>query len=137
MDKMVSGLLRNPLVLTIARVLIAGPFVMAGAFKAMDLGSTAGYIANGSAAFTLPFATLLAILVIIVEIGGGFLVILNRQFAAVAALVLAAFCLFTGVFYHLMPADIASLGDQMNQNVAMKNFAWAGGLIGMAALAKR
>ena len=79
----------------------------------------------------------MGILVILAEIGLPVLVILNRWYAATAAVLLAGFCFASGLIWHGMPSDAASMGAMADQLLMIKNFAWGGGLLAIAALANR
>ncbi|MEM9716230.1 MAG: DoxX family protein [Pseudomonadota bacterium] len=107
----------------LGRVLLGVLFLVAG------LGKLAGG-AEGLAFFIetqLPLG-FLAWPVIIFEIAVGILLIIGYQTRWVA-LSAALFCVFTGVFYHLIPgmADPASM--QMQITATLKNVALAGGYL--------
>jgi len=105
------------------RILIAIIFVFSGVAKLTGLEGTAGYIASKG----LPAAYLLAVISMIVELGGGLLLIagFKTRWAAAALLL---FTLAAGLFFHnfwAVPADQA-------QNAMihfMKNISMAGGLL--------
>ena len=114
--------------MTVGKILLVLIFLISGARKAMDVAGTAGTIAGKG----LPYPDVLAALTILLEIGGGLLVIFNR-FAVPAALALAAFCLATGVLFHNFWSyeDAAQYRNQMNH--FMKNLAIAGAFLTIAA----
>jgi putative oxidoreductase len=102
----------------LGRLLIAILFVGAGFGKLMaPMAGTVGYIASVG----LPLPELGYAIALIVELGGGILLLIGFGTRYVA-LVLAAFCLFTAFVFH-------GFGDMNNQIQAMKNFAIAGGLL--------
>lgn len=112
----------------IGRVLLAAMFVLAGIDKITGFEGTAGYIASVG----LPFAELLTVLTIAVEIGAGLALIVGFQ-ARTAALLLAGFTLAASVLFHnfwAMPAEQA----YVQQLMFMKNLSVAGGLLMIVAL---
>jgi putative oxidoreductase len=101
----------------LGRVLISIIFLVAGIGKLMAPSGTIGYIASTG----LPVPEVGYAIALVVEIGGGLLMLLGFGTRYVA-LVLAAFCLFTAFVFH-------GFGDMNSQVHAMKNFAMAGGLL--------
>jgi putative oxidoreductase len=118
----------NATLMTLGRILLVLIFLISGANKAMDVAGTAGTIAGKG----LPQPQVLAALTILLEIGGGLLVIFNR-FAIPAALALAAFCVATAVIFHNFWAweDAVQYRNQFNH--FMKNIALAGAFLTIAA----
>lgn len=114
--------LQNSSLPLVGRVLMAAIFLISGAGKLAAPAATAGYIAS----MGLPFPTLGVLLAILVEIGGGLLLILGYRAQLVAAL-LAAFSIATGLIFH------HAIGDQNQMIHLLKNFAMAGGLLHVAA----
>ncbi len=118
---------KTPLLLA-GRVLLALMFILSGAGKLGDLAGTAGYIASGG----LPFASLLAPVVGLLELIGGLAIVVGFQ-ARWAALVLGLFTLAASALFHrfwAVPADQAFV----QQLLFMKNLSVAGGLFTLAAL---
>jgi putative oxidoreductase len=116
------------MVALVGRVLLAAMFVLAGIDKITGFEGTAGYIASVG----LPFAELLTVVTIAVEIGAGLALIVGFQ-ARVAALLLAGFTLAASVLFHnfwAMPAEQA----YVQQLMFMKNLSVAGGLLMIVAL---
>lgn len=112
----------------VGRVLLAAMFVVAGIDKTTGFEGTAGYIALVG----LPFAELLTVLTIAVEIGAGLALIVGFQ-ARIAALLLAGFTLAASVLFHnfwAMPTEQA----YVQQLMFMKNLSVAGGLLMIVAL---
>lgn len=107
----------NNAIVLIARILLAHIFLLSG-FSKLGAGyaSTQGYME----AMGLPGALLP--LVILLEIGGGLMLILGF-FTRWAALALAAFCVVGALIFH------RNFGDQIQMIMFMKNFAMAGGLL--------
>ena len=89
----------------------------------MGFAGTVGYIQSAG----LPAAQLGAIVAIIVELGGGILLVLGLK-ARWAAAALFVFVFFAGICFH---AFWASLPDQamMQQIQFMKNLAIMGGML--------
>jgi putative oxidoreductase len=102
----------------LGRLFMAAIFILAGGQKLMNPGGTAGYFAS----MHIPIPDVTVWVVIIVELIGGLLILIGWQTRWVA-LVLAAFCLVTGLAVHL-PA-----GDQNNMIHFLKNLAMAGGFL--------
>lgn len=107
------------------RILMGLFFLMAGIGKIADISGTAGYIE--SAGFSM--GVVLATLTIIVEVGGG-LMLITGFYGKYAALALAAFVLFVSFPFH-GPSMWAE--NPMQQIMFMKNIAIAGALLFMAA----
>lgn len=107
----------------VGRVLIAVIFVFSGVAKATGLEGTAGYIAHQG----LPAAYLLAVAAMIVELGGGVLLIAGFK-TRIAAAVLLLFTLAAGFLFHNFWAVPA---DQVQNTMIhfMKNISMAGGLL--------
>jgi len=111
----------------LGRVLIAILFVLAGFTKLGDIAGNAAYVASGGLPGWLVYPTIL------VEIGGGILILIGYQ-ARLAALVLAGFTLLAGLLYHLIPAGSAdAMMAQLQTLMFMKNLAIAGGLFMIVA----
>lgn len=104
----------------VGRILIALIFVIAGYNKIGGYEATQGYmIAMGVPGGLLP-------LVIVLELGGGLLLMLGL-FTRYLALALAGFTLLSALLFH---GDIA---DQTQQIMFLKNVAIAGGFLFLAA----
>jgi putative oxidoreductase len=119
--------LKTPLIV-IGRVLLALMFILSGFGKLADISGTAGYIASGG----LPAPAVLAVLVGLLELGGGIAVAIGFH-ARWAALALGLFTLVATVLFHqfwAVPADQAFV----QQLMFMKNLSVAGGLFIVAAL---
>lgn len=115
-------------VLSIAsRILIASLFIPAGWGKLTGFAGTVGYISSVG----LPLPTIGAVIALLVELLCGVALLVGYR-ARVAALVLAAFTLLAGVFFHAFwsaPADQAFVA----QLLFFKNIAIIGGLLSVAA----
>ena len=106
----------------LGRLLIAIMFIFSGFGKIMAPEATQGYIASVG----LPVPLLSYLLAIVVEIGGGILLVVGYQ-TRIVSLVVAAFTLATAVFFH------NNFADQNQMIHFMKNIAIAGGLLQVAA----
>jgi len=106
----------------IGRVLIGLPFAMSGLGKLAAYGQTTALIA----AVGLPVPPLAYAVAVIVELGGGLLLIAGYQARAVA-LALALFSLATAVSFH------SNFADQNQMIHFLKNVMMAGGLLQIAA----
>ena len=106
----------------IGRILLAATFIIAGLGKLAAPAATQGYIA----AVGLPLPLLAYIVAVVVEVGGGVLLLVGYRTKPVAA-ALAAFCVLTAVVFH------HALGDQNQLIHFFKNLAMAGGLLQIAA----
>ena len=101
----------------IGRVLLSLIFIWSGFGKLMMPAATIGYISSTG----LPLPEVGYALAVIVEFGGGLLLLAGLMTRWVA-LVLALFWLFTAFVFH-------GFGDMGNQINAMKNIAMAGGFL--------
>ena len=113
----------HPLIVIVARILLAVMFVASGISKFGNLGGTANYIASGG----LPMANVLAPMVAALELFGGLAILVGWQ-ARWAALALALFTLMASLLFHkfwAVPADQAFV----QQLMFMKNLGVAGGLL--------
>ncbi len=106
----------------LGRLLLAVIFLLSGVGKIFAPGPTQAYIA--SAGLPLPFVAYG--LAILVEVGGGLLLVFGYQTRTVA-LVLAAFTIATALGFH---HDFA---DQKQMTHFLKNVAIAGGLLQVVA----
>ena len=113
----------QPIVVAIARGLMALMFILAGISKFAGLAGTAGYIASKG----LPAPAFLAFATAALEVVGGIALAIGFQ-ARWAALALALFTLLASVLFHnfwAMPAE----QQMVQQLMFMKNLAIAGGLL--------
>jgi putative oxidoreductase len=110
-----------------ARIFLAVLFVFSGWAKLTGFEGTVGYVASNG----LPVPQLFAALTILIELGGGILLVLGL-FSRIAAFIMAGFVLLTIVLVH----HFWAMGDAeaaANQLAAMKNLAIAGGLLMVTA----
>jgi len=109
------------------RILLGLLFVLSGFGKIAGFEGTVGYIA----AQNLPLPAVLAVLTILVELGGG-LALVTGFYTRQSALVLAAFTLLTAFVFHAFWAapEAARMMQQIN---FLKNLSIAGGMLVLAA----
>jgi putative oxidoreductase len=108
----------------LGRLLMCSLFIWAGYTKLFVFGpsGTAGYMAS----VNMPLPALAAWVAIIVELVGGILLLIGYQTRWVA-LVLAIWCVVTGLAVHL------PVGDQANMVHFFKNLVMAGGFLFVVA----
>ena len=110
------------------RILLALMFIIAGFGKLGNLAGTAGYIASGG----LPFPSLLAVVVGLLELLGGIALVVGYQ-VRIAGLALALFTVAASMIFHAYwsaPAD----KQMVAQLLFMKNISVAGGMLLISAL---
>jgi putative oxidoreductase len=106
----------------VGRVLIGLVFLLSGVSKLGSADATQAYIAS----IGLPLPLLGYLVAVVVEIGGGLLLLLGYR-VRLAALVLAVFTVAAALFFH------HAFGDRNQFIHFMKNLAMAGGLLQIAA----
>ena len=118
--------LQNVTVL-VGRILLGVLFIHAGLGKISGFDGAVGYIASQH----LPLPTLVAVLTIAIEIGGGLALVVGFR-ARQAALLLAGFTLLAAFIFHAFwaAADAARTMQQIN---FLKNLSIAGGMLVLAA----
>lgn len=104
------------------RLLIAAIFIISGLGKIAAPEMTLGYI--GSVGLPAPIIGYL--LAIVVEVGGGILLVVGFQ-TRIVAVVMALFTVATALFFH------RNFADQNQMIHFLKNIAMAGGLLQVAA----
>ena len=105
----------------LGRILIGAPFLMSGLSKLGAYAGIVGYIS----AVGLPAPPLAFIVAVIIEAGGG-LLLMSGYRVRVLSLAMAVFCVLTAVVFHHNFADL----NQMIQ--FLKNVMMAGGLLQIA-----
>ena len=118
--------LQNPLAL-VGRILLALIFVTSGFSKIGGFDGTVGYIASKG----LPMASVVAVLTILVELGGGLALVLGF-YARWAALALAVFTLLAAFIFHNYWA-VPAAQVMMQQINFWKNVSIAGGMLMVVA----
>ncbi|WP_127556113.1 DoxX family protein [Saccharospirillum alexandrii] len=111
----------SPLAMLGGRILISFMFIMSGFQKLGGIEGTQGYMEMMGVPGLLIYPTIL------VEILGGLAVLVGFQ-ARIGALLLAGFCVVSGVIFHFDPSD------QMQMISLFKNFAIAGGFLFIVAM---
>jgi putative oxidoreductase len=106
----------------LGRILIGIVFLLSGVSKLAAAQATQGYIASVG----LPLPLLGYLIAVVVEVGGGLMLLLGYR-TRIAALVLAVFTVATAVFFH------HAFGDQNQLIHFMKNLAITGGLLQVVA----
>lgn len=106
----------------VGRVLLSFIFIMAGFSKITGYAGTVGYMeSRGVPGGLLP-------LVILVEFGGGLMILLGYK-ARLAAFLLGGFSVLSGILFHLIPSFGMDPGAAQGEMIGfMKNFAIAGGM---------
>jgi len=104
------------------RLLIGLPFAMSGLGKLAAFGPTTAMIAAAG----LPVPPLAYLVAVVLELGGGLLLITGYQ-ARIVALALAVFSVVAGVAFH------SNFADQNQMIHFLKNVMMAGGLLQIAA----
>ncbi|HWN29985.1 MAG TPA: DoxX family protein [Burkholderiales bacterium] len=106
----------------IGRILLALIFIISGFGKITNFHSTADYMAGQG----LPIPQVLLIAAILIELGGGLMIVLGWQ-ARWAALAIFLFIIPTTLIFHAFwIADAAQMQNQIN---FMKNLAIMGGML--------
>src|ERR1700756_5739943 len=106
----------------VGRLLIGIPFAMSGFGKLVAYGATTAYIASAG----LPVPPLAYVIAVLVELGGGLLLIAGYQ-TRLVALALAVFSLAAAVAFH------NNFADQNQMIHFLKDVMLAGGLLQIAA----
>jgi putative oxidoreductase len=106
----------------IGRLMIGLPFAMSGLGKLAAYGATTGMISAAG----LPLPPLAFAVAVIVELGGGLLLVAGYR-TRVVAIGLAVFSLATAISFH------SNFADQNQMIHFLKNVMMAGGLLQIAA----
>ena len=101
-----------------ARLLLSLIFIVAGWGKLQDPAGTAGYMSTVGLPAFLVWPTIL------LELGGGILILIGFQ-TRIVALLLAGFCVLSGALFH------NNFADQMQAINFLKNLAIAGGFLSL------
>ena len=102
----------------LGRILLSIIFIVAGYGKIGAFAATVAWVASAG----LPFPELITVLAIILEVGGGLMLLVGWK-TRYAALSLAVFSVLAALIFHANFADPAQSGQ------FMKNLAIAGGLL--------
>ena len=112
----------------VGRILLALIFVMSGFSKITGFAGTAGYIASKG----LPMAEVLTVLTIIIELGGGLLIIVGWQ-ARWAAAAIFLFIIPVTFIFHAFWSVTDPQAQYMDMLMFMKNLAIMGGMLMIVA----
>jgi putative oxidoreductase len=112
----------NPYVGAVGRLLIAAIFLISGLGKIATPALTQGFIASAG----LPLPLLAYLVAILIEVGGGILLVLGFQSRIVAS-VMAVFTVATALAFH------SHFADQNAMAHFLKNIAITGGLLQIVA----
>jgi putative oxidoreductase len=107
----------------LGRILIGLLFVVAGLRKAMTIAATAGYFAK----LGMPAAEAMAYLAVLVEVGGGLLLIIGWQTRWISWLLAVFVAIATGLAHRFWEFPEAQYNNQLN--AFLKNLAIIGGLL--------
>jgi putative oxidoreductase len=114
--------------LLVGRILLAAIFLIAGVRKIMAFAGTVGYFTK----LGFPAPEAMAVLAILVEVGGGALLILGWQTRRIAWLMIAFVVIATFMAHRFWQFDAAQYANQMNH--FLKNAAIVGGLLYAAVM---
>ncbi|KQV89777.1 DoxX family protein [Rhizobacter sp. Root1221] len=114
--------MRDASIAAVGRFLLAALFLISGLSKLGATAATTSYIASAG----LPLPGVAYAITLLVEIGGGLLLLIGFQ-AKPVAVVLALFTLGAAIFFH------NNFADQNQAIHFVKNLAIAGGLLQVAA----
>lgn len=117
----------HPAVLLIGRLLLALIFILSGSSKITGFAGTVGYMASQG----LPVPQLLIIPAILIELGGGLLILIGYQ-TRWAALAIVLFLIPTTLIFHAFWA-VPAEQVQMQMIQFQKNLAIMGGLLCLMA----
>jgi putative oxidoreductase len=113
--------MRDASIAAVGRFLLAALFLISGLSKLGAFAATTGYIASAG----LPLPGVVYAITLVVEIGGGLLLLIGFQ-AKPVALVLALFSVGAALLFH------NNFADQNQAIHFVKNLAIAGGLLQVA-----
>ncbi len=111
----------------LGRLLLANIFIVAGLKKIMGFAGTAGYMASKG----LPFPETLLALTILIELGGGLMILLGWQARWAALAIFLWLIPVTLIFHAYWGLEPAQMVEQ--QRHFMKNLAIMGGMIYIVA----
>lgn len=112
----------TPVLAAVGRILIVVLFFVSGAGKVTAPAMVQGYIASAG----LPAPVLAWLIAIIVEIGGGILLVIGYQ-TQIVAVIIAVYCVAAALSFH------HNFADQNDLFHFLKDVSIAGGLLQVAA----
>ena len=113
--------------LFLGRILLAAIFLIAGIRKLMGVAGATGYLTK----LGFPVPEVMVWVAIVIEIGGGLLLILGWQTRRVAWLLILFVAIATAMAHRFWEFDAAQYANQMNH--FLKNAAIIGGMLYIAA----
>lgn len=114
--------------LAVSRLLLAAVFLVAGIRKIMFYSGTVGYFTK----LGFPAPEVMAVLAILVEVGGGALLVLGWQTRRASWLLILFVVIATAMAHRFWEFDAAQYANQMNH--FLKNAAIVGGLLYAAVM---
>jgi putative oxidoreductase len=114
--------------LLVGRILLAAVFLVAGIRKVLGFAASAGYFTK----LGFPAPEAMTVLAIVVELGGGALLVLGWQTRKIAWLLIAFVAIATLMAHRFWQVEAAQYANQMNH--FLKNAAIIGGLLYVAVL---
>ena len=113
--------------LLVSRLLLAAVFLVAGIRKILFYSGTVGYFTK----LGFPAPEVMAVLAILVEVGGGALLVLGWQTRRMAWLLILFVAIATAMAHRFWEFDAAQYNNQLNH--FLKNAAILGGLLMIAS----
>ena len=113
----------NPTFPLLARILIAPLFLVAGYNKLMAVAGTAGYFAK----LGFPMPDVMVWVAIVIDIGGGLLLLIGWKTRWISWLLIAFVAIATFTAHRFWAVDAAQYANQLN--AFLKNIAVIGGLL--------
>jgi putative oxidoreductase len=114
--------------LLVGRILLAAVFLVAGIRKVLGFAASAGYFTK----LGFPAPEAMTVLAIVVELGGGALLVLGWQTRKIAWLLIAFVAIATLMAHRFWQFEAAQYANQLNH--FLKNAAIIGGLLYVAVL---
>ena len=118
----------NPIVPLVGRILIGVLFLVAGIMKVLNVAGTTAYMTR----LGFPMPELFTYLSIVIEVGGGILLIIGWQTRKVAWFLALYVLVALGAAHRFWEYDAAQRGNQINH--FLKNLAIIGGLLFVAVV---
>ena len=112
--------------LLVGRILLAAVFLVAGIRKALAFAGSVGYLTK----LGFPAPEAMTVIAIIVEVGGGALLLLGWQARKIAWLMILFVAIATLMAHRFWEFDAAQYANQMNH--FLKNAAIIGGMLYVA-----
>ncbi len=117
----------NPALPLVGRILLAAIFLVAGSRKILAFAGTVGYLAK----LGFPAPEVMAVIAIVIEIGGSILLIIGWRARWIAWLLMLFVLVATFAAHRFWEFDASQYNNQLNH--FLKNVAILGGLLFLAA----